>query len=77
MTETRDLPAGAFSAWLRHARLALMRGGEADVPCGECCACCATSHFVHIGPDETETLARIPRELLFPAPGARSMSSAR
>ena len=43
--------------------------GDADVACGDCCACCATSHFVHVAPDEARTLARIPRELLFPAPG--------
>ena len=41
-----------------------------DVPCGGCTACCTSSQFVHIGPDETDTLARIPPELLFPAPRA-------
>ena len=40
-----------------------------DVPCGTCTACCTSSQFVHIGSDETATLARIPRALLFPAPG--------
>jgi hypothetical protein len=45
-----------------------MEGGVA-VPCGECTACCRSSQFVHIGREETETLARIPQELLFPAPG--------
>jgi len=69
MTERRDLPAGEFSDWLRRTRAVLVGEGDADVPCGECCACCATSHFVHVGPEETRTLARIPRELLFPAPG--------
>jgi len=69
MTEGRDLPAGAFSCWLRRTRAALMEAGDADVPCGECSACCTTSHFVHVRPDETRTLARIPRELQFPAPG--------
>ena len=39
-----------------------------DVPCGGCTACCTSSQFVHIGPDETDTLAHIPEELLFPAP---------
>jgi len=65
----RDLPAGGFSCWLRRTLVALAEEGEADVPCGECSACCTTSHFVHVGPEETQTLARIPRELLFPAPG--------
>ncbi len=40
-----------------------------DVPCGGCTACCTSSQFVHIGPDETDTIARIPIELRFPAPG--------
>jgi len=39
------------------------------VPCDGCTACCTSSQFVHIEPDETETLARIPNELCFPAPG--------
>lgn len=40
-----------------------------DVPCGMCTACCRSSLFIHIGANETQTLARIPGELLFPAPG--------
>ncbi len=39
-----------------------------DVPCGDCVGCCSSSQFVHIGPDETDALAHIPGELLFPAP---------
>ena len=39
------------------------------MPCGECTACCTSSYFIHIRPEETQTLARIPGELLFPAPG--------
>ncbi len=69
MSGPRDLPAGEFSSWLRGTRAALRGEGGADVPCGTCSACCTTSHFVHIGPEETRSLARIPRELLFPAPG--------
>ena len=62
------LPAGGFSAWLARMQRAL--GGEAasDVPCGSCTACCTSSQFVHIGPDEVDTLAHIPDQLLFPAP---------
>jgi uncharacterized protein len=33
------------------------------------CACCRSSYFIHVRPTETRTLARIPRELLFAAPG--------
>ena len=61
MADTHDLPAGRFSSWIGQIGV--------DVPCGACTACCTSSQFVHIGPDEHETLARIPRALLFPAPG--------
>ena len=65
----QDLPAGDFGAWLERMRAALRHEADADVPCGECCACCSTGHFVHVGPDEADTLAHVPGELLFPAPG--------
>ncbi len=64
-----ELPAGDFSAWIIEMRGALRGENGTDVPCGTCTACCTSSQFVHIEPDETETLARIPSELLFPAPG--------
>jgi Fe-S-cluster containining protein len=38
------------------------------VPCGTCTACCTSSQFIHIGPEETDALAHIPADLLFPAP---------
>jgi uncharacterized protein len=61
--------AGPFSAWL-DGMLAALRGEvDADVPCGRCTACCTSSQFVHVAPDETAALARIPPELRFPAPG--------
>jgi Fe-S-cluster containining protein len=63
-----DLDAGDFSSWLAGMRAALRGERDADVPCDGCTACCTSSQFVHIGPDETDTLAHIPPELLFPAP---------
>jgi Fe-S-cluster containining protein len=63
-----DLDAGDFGAWLTQARVALKGEGEADVPCDGCTACCTSSQFVHIEPDETDTIAHIPSDLLFPAP---------
>lgn len=63
-------PAGAFSAWLAAMRRSLEHGSGTDVPCGDCTACCRASQFVHIAPDELDTLAHVPRALLFPAPGA-------
>lgn len=69
VTQRQDLPAGEFSSWLRRTRSAQMERGSAEVPCGECIACCTSSYFIHIGPGESQTLSRIPEELLFPAPG--------
>ena len=63
-----DLPAGGFSSWLRAMQAALRGEVDAAVPCGCCTACCTSSQFVPIGPDETDTLANIPKPLLFPAP---------
>jgi Fe-S-cluster containining protein len=63
------VPAGAFAEWAASARRAQEGDGDADVPCDGCTACCRSSFFVHIGPDETAALGRIPRELLFRAPG--------
>ncbi len=68
MTADPPLPAGGFSDWLAGMKRALAGRVDADVPCGGCTACCTSSQFVHIGPDETETLARITAALLFPAP---------
>jgi uncharacterized protein len=62
------LPAGHFSSWLLEAEAAIRGEGEADVPCAGCTGCCRSSQFIHIDPDESETLARIPPELLSPAP---------
>jgi uncharacterized protein len=42
---------------------------EAQVPCGACTACCTSSQFVHIEPDEADALAHVPAQLRFPAPG--------
>lgn len=69
MSDERDLDAGDFSSWMSEMQAALRGEQAADVPCGGCTACCTSSQFVHIGPDETDTLAHIPPQLLFPAPG--------
>ena len=67
-TTDSPLGAGRFSDWLTQIELALNGQGESDVPCGTCTACCTSSQFVHIEPDETDALAHIPAALLFPAP---------
>jgi Fe-S-cluster containining protein len=64
-----ELGAGPFTGWLESMGAALEASADADVPCDGCTACCRSSQFVHVAPDETDALARIPRELQFPAPG--------
>ena len=68
MTGDRELPAGDFASWVTEMQTAIRGERDSDVPCDGCTACCTSSQFVHIEPDETATLARIPAELLFPAP---------
>ena len=63
-----QMPAGDFSAWLRQMQGALRGEHDSEVPCGGCTACCTASQFIPIEADEVATLARIPRELRFPAP---------
>lgn len=67
--EQHDLPTGRLSVWLDQARRVQADGGDAEVPCGDCTACCTSSYFVHIEPDETDTLDHVPPALRFPAPG--------
>jgi Fe-S-cluster containining protein len=62
------LAAGNFSSWLVGMQGAIRGENESVVPCGGCTACCTSFQFVHIEPDESDTLAHIPAELLFPAP---------
>ena len=61
-------PAGSVTAWMREVQAALGGEADADVACDGCTACCTASQFVPVGPDETDTLAHIPSELLFAAP---------
>jgi len=63
-----DLEAGVFSSWMTEMQAALRGERTSDVPCHGCTACCTSSQFIHIAPDEADTLSRIPAELLFPAP---------
>lgn len=63
------LPGGDFSAWMTQVLGAIQGEGASEVPCGSCTACCTASQFVHIGPDETDTLSHIDPSLVFPAPG--------
>ncbi len=68
MSVSDELAAGDFSAWLAEMRGALRGEHDADVPCNGCTACCTSSQFIPIAAHETDTIAHIPKELLFPAP---------
>jgi Fe-S-cluster containining protein len=65
----QDLPAGNFSTWLRRTRSMIIKEMGVDVNCGECNGCCTSSYFIHIRPEETQTLSHINKKLLFAAPG--------
>lgn len=69
MKQSYNLPAGNFSSWLSYTRSALQRNNDINVPCGSCTACCTSAYFVHIRPQEKQTLDCIPKRFLFPAPG--------
>lgn len=62
---------GVAADWFGAFDRALDGRGELDVPCNGCTACCRASQFIPVEPDETDTLARIPKALLFEAPGGR------
>lgn len=63
------MEAGRFLTWLPAFLRAMETGVEVEVPCGGCTACCRSSQFVEVGPDESATLEAVPPALLFPAPG--------
>jgi uncharacterized protein len=66
---SQDIPTASFSSWLSHTRRMQITEEGVNMPCGECNVCCTSSYFIHIKPDETQTLTRIPKGLLFTAPG--------
>jgi hypothetical protein len=66
--DREPLDAGDFLSWIRDIRPAIADEGGSDVPCAGCTACCRSSQFVPVAPDEHDTIAHIPPGLLFPAP---------
>lgn len=69
MTADPLLDAGSLASWLAEVPAVLRGERPAEVDCGECTACCRSSQFVHIEPDEAAARAAVPVELRFPAPG--------
>jgi Fe-S-cluster containining protein len=64
-----DVPAGDFASWLRSMRNSIMNETATTVDCRECIACCSSFQFVHLRPEETATLERIPKDIPVAAPG--------
>jgi Fe-S-cluster containining protein len=68
-----SLPTLPFSEWLRAIGEASVDAGRSGagmaVACGECRGCCTSAYFIPVGPEESDTLAAIPKRLLFAAPG--------
>ena len=72
--EPDRIETDGFSTWLQATIEVQKPDKTAVVPCGDCVACCTSSLFIHIRADEKAALSRIPKELLFPAPGLRDGS---
>ena len=66
--DAAPLAAGRVGPWLDGMGAALAGTAASDVQCGSCTACCRSSQFVPVGPDELDALDHIPSALLFPAP---------
>ena len=65
----RHIAAGPFGSWLSQMRECLRGNGGAEVPCGDCTGCCTSSYFIHIRPEDSHTLAKVPARFLARAPG--------
>jgi Fe-S-cluster containining protein len=62
------IEAGEFSAWLRATRLSFRTGVDVDVSCGDCTACCSSSLFIEVSPDELESRSVIGEQWLVASP---------
>lgn len=62
-------PAPVFGRWLSDTLATLHDDVPADVPCGDCNACCRTFHQIHIRPGEKRARKRLPKDYLSVAPG--------
>ncbi len=64
MTGEQGPAPAVFGEWLTATLATLQRDVPADVPCGDCNACCRTSHQIHIRPGEKHARKRLPAEYL-------------
>lgn len=68
MEGSTHIAAGEFRSWITQTRNALATGAGADVPCGSCTACCRSSQFILIAPDDPAR-GFIDERILVPAVG--------
>jgi uncharacterized protein len=61
--------AGDFDVWLADIQASFQDGLGTSVPCGDCRACCMSSYFIPVTPEDTPARAAIPPHLLVPVPG--------
>jgi len=61
--------AVSFAEWLLATVAVIGDDAVADVPCGDCNACCRTSLQVHLRPGERQARKRLPKKSLSVAPG--------
>lgn len=59
----------SVSDWLADYQRCRTELSDLDVPCGDCAACCQSSMFILIRPQDTEAKQAIAPELRFRAPG--------
>ncbi len=70
----QSIDAGDFGTWLEQIQASFRGRAETVVPCGTCRGCCTSSQFIHVRPQDTLTLAAIPKNLLVKAPGLAGMN---
>ena len=61
--------AGDFDIWLADIQASFQDGLGTSVPCGDCRACCMSSYFIPVTPEDAPARAAIPPHLLVQAPG--------
>lgn len=64
---SENVDAGDFGAWLDGILASFKTGAAMNVPCGECRGCCSAGRFVHVLPDDDQSV--IPKKFLSPTPG--------
>jgi len=68
MVDCTDVDAGDFGTWASTTLTGFAERGDANVACGSCTACCRSSQFILIEPDDPSR-SHIDADLVVPAVG--------